>query len=356
MFVSDDLLSPLRLPVSELFLDIFNPRFSGEEFALNFGPSDKIGNFRNQELTRRLLLEKYSVRPLIESMCRLGFLPLDRIVVQEFSKEQYVVVEGNRRLAAIKTILGDVQRCVLDLPRHILQTMESIEVLRIANDSVPFDQAKLLLQGVRHISGVKNWGPYQQGKLIHSLVDNDGMNFSEAALAVGLSPSRVSTLVRSYYGLRQMQSDAEFSSFANVNLFSGFEQAYVKLPVRNWLCWSEDKKGYTDRNALKFFYKQISHEEGGPKILAREIRDLLPAVLEHEEAKVAYLEGRVSLREAYLITQPHKEYLEPFLKSASGLMKRFQEGIQQSDLNVEDRALLEKVHLFTGKILQKQSV
>ena len=352
----DNQLSLITVPVEEIFLDLFNPRFSGEIKSPKFSCDIKNNDQKAQELTRRYLLEKHGVHTLVDSVKRVGFLKIDRIVVRKITSGVYIVVEGNRRLAAIKTILGEVRRKVLVLPDVILGTLIEIEVLVLNVDGGSAVNASSFIQGIRHILGVRNWGPYQQGKLVHSLVEDDGLNFREAALSVGLSPSRVSALLRGYYGLRQMQDDLVFGAYADVSLFSHFEQAYLKIPVRKWLGWDDKKNEYCNEDALRFFYSRISNNSETPAIevlKAAEIRDFLPSVLENVQARKIYLSNMFKISDAYAITQPKGVDVASFLRTATCIMSQLEGESLALKITNKERSIIEKVHAFTGKILQQ---
>lgn len=349
-------LALIALPAEKIFLDIFNPRFSDEIKSPKFNDDTKYNDQKAQELTRRYLVAKHGAGTLADSIIRVGFLKIDRIIVRKITSGVYVVVEGNRRLAAVKTILGDVRRKVLVLPEAVLDSLIEIEVLELNITGAAAVKAASLLQGIRHISGVKNWGPYQQGKLVHTLVEDEGLNFSEAALSVGLRPSRVSALLRGYYGLRQMQNDLSFGAYADVSLFSHFEQAYLKIPVRKWLDWDDKKKKYCNVSALRFFYSHISNNPEMPAkemLIANEIRDFLPAVLENKKAKQIYLNNKSTLSDAYAITQPDGGDVAPFLQAAIRFMSRFEGDDSAIKITDKERAAIKKVHAFAGKILQQ---
>ena len=352
----DNQLPLITIPVEKIFLDLFNPRFSGEIKSPKFSHDTKNNDQKAQELTRRYLLEKHGVYTLVDSIKRVGFLKIDRIVVRKISSEIYIVVEGNRRLAAIKTILGEVRRKVLVLPDAVFDTLIEIEVLELNVTGESAVKATSLIQGIRHILGVRSWGPYQQGKLVHSLVEGDGLNFSEAALSVGLSPGRVSALLRGYYGLRQMQNDLSFGAYADVSLFSHFEQAYLKIPVRKWLDWDNNKNEYRNVDALRFFYSRISNNPGrlvSEALKASEVRDFLPAVLENEKARRIYLSNKSMLSDAYAITQPSDVDVAPFLRVVTCIMSQLEDEPSALKITDKERAIIKKVHVFTGKILQQ---
>lgn len=91
---------------SNLYLDPNNPRFTD---LLNPVPMARAREHGVQERAKSRILEsKHDVAPLKESIQTLGFLPADRLVVLRLPADDgYVVIEGNRRLAAVKSLLDD---------------------------------------------------------------------------------------------------------------------------------------------------------------------------------------------------------------------------------------------------------
>lgn len=340
-----EVLLPKCIDIDKIYLDVSNPRFLGD-------PRSPINNPHNledekaQESTRRFLLEKYGVGQLIESIKRVGFLNIDKIIVRKIKEDVYVVVEGNRRVAAIKTILAELKCNAVTLPESIIQTISRINTLELSEDVEDSEFTVAFLQGIRHISGVKSWGPYQQGKLLELLVETKGYNLTEASLSVGLSPGRVATILRAYQGLVQMQNDSTYRTLANINLFSHFEQAYVKLPIRNWLEWDKETKRYINRKNLHTFYEMITIQG----YRGQEIRDFFPEVLESDEAYSAFIYDGCRLSEAYFMTQPHNNKVESLLKSATKTLKNINNsGIIPTE---KEQEMIQQIHEISKLILQ----
>ena len=93
-----------RRPVSELVFDIKNPRLV--EYDLN-------SNSKESEVIK-VLWDAMDVRELVLSIEASGFFAHEPIIVtQENGKN--VVIEGNRRLAAVKLLLNPELAQELDL-------------------------------------------------------------------------------------------------------------------------------------------------------------------------------------------------------------------------------------------------
>lgn len=348
-------LETIRVHPDALFLDPQNPRFFESSSSPNHTPDTRPDAPRTQETLRRLLVQAHGAGLLAESILRMGFLPIDKIVVREFSPGKFIVIEGNRRVAAIKTILGRTAFRIIAPPRHILASLASIEAARLhsPSDSEAFDC--LLIQGVRHISGVRSWGPSQQGKLIHTLTQQAGMSYRDAAAAVGMSPSRVSVLLKGFCGLAQMQSNPAFGDSAEPCLFSHFEQAYTKQAVREWLGWEEHSLRYTHHENLTFFYCCITGTpEQPPRLLARHIRDFLPRVLEHPIAQDAFTSGQSTIAEAYRLSQEGSEGYTQLARHTSELKKLVKRlGLDAAPLDGIGLEAVRQLHQLTTSLLMR---
>lgn len=336
-------------------LDIHNPRFSSEPDAPHFSATLPIDDPRAQETTRKYLLSNFDITPLIESILRIGFLTIDRIVVKKITPEAYVAVEGNRRLAAIKTILGKIAFRIISPPEHIITSLMVIEALLLPSYSQNQEHQALLIQGLRHISGTRRWGPYQQGKLIHTLTQHEGMTLRDASTAVGMHSSRASALLHGYCGLHQMQKDADYHDQAHANLFSHFEQAYAKIRVREWLEWDKDKLRYSNTSNLKKFYGCISQNTGShPRLLARHVRDLLPAVLQHPTAYHRFFSNKATIQEAFTLSQEGKSSYHQLTTQMTNLKRLL--GKLALDAPPPDKLEIEtirQIHKLTKQLLQQ---
>ncbi len=147
------------LKVADLQFDPFNPRFAIE---LASGPLDKllermIRDERLQELMQSIGLQDYfDGEPLL-------------VTETEPGKGKYHVVEGNRRLAALKLLNGEIN------PTKPLPTITAIRAEADYKPSeVPciiFPERKQILRylGFRHITGIKAWGPLAKARYLEQL-------------------------------------------------------------------------------------------------------------------------------------------------------------------------------------------
>src|SRR5438552_2908329 len=102
-------LREIQVAIENLYLDPNNPRFADLQDKLQAVPVDRIVEAGVQERAlKRILDERFEVKQLKDSMRSIGFLTIDRLVVTSLPRAgTFLVIEGNRRLGAIKSLLED---------------------------------------------------------------------------------------------------------------------------------------------------------------------------------------------------------------------------------------------------------
>jgi ParB/Sulfiredoxin domain len=253
------LLSPLNLTLDDLLLDPNNPRFSelGEE--LNPVAEGRFADEKVQANTLEKMKDSlFDVAELRDTIKTIGFLPMDRIVVRKWKgqtssgKPRYVVIEGNRRVTALKWLvnLHDIGKETFSDSQ--LKNFTQLECL-LLNDELAPASASLILPGLRHVSGIKEWGAYQKAKAVHAL-RKSGMSSQEAAQSLGLSTKSANSAYRCFLALEQMKSDEEFGEYAEPRMYSYFEEVFKRPNVKNWLDWSDEKEQFCAPERVNEFY------------------------------------------------------------------------------------------------------
>lgn len=262
----NDMLKEDRIDIDAIMLDPNNPRFWSEKSAREV-PDRKVPE-PNHQASALEAISEHGVEELLTSILRNGFLPLDRIVVRPIDghPEKYVVVEGNRRLAALKTLRRRIDDGIVDEPGI---DEDYLAALKASTDNLSVlvyhggegEQVAWTFQGIRHISGIRSWLPAQQGKLVADLIDRDGLRFREAGQRLGLTSAAVGKRYRAYKALEQMRADEEFRDKADNRFYSLFEEALSTQSVKGWLGWSDNDFKFHNRDQVRQFYSWIVPDE-----------------------------------------------------------------------------------------------
>jgi len=350
-------LKPLKVPLESLYLDIENPRFVGNKKFIIAPGSDPL-DMKLQEKIRKTIFEEFGINDLMDSIEQVGFLQMDRMVVRKHIEERYIVVEGNRRLAALKTLKAAEDKKEINLLDHIRDSIEHIEVLLLDLPDGNYKEITWFLQGIRHISGIKDWGPYQQAELVNTLMNEQNMNFEKAGKAVGAGRKKAGQMLRAYKGLKQMEQDQIYGDKASAELFSHFEQAWVKNPLRMWLDWNEEEVLYKNFNNLQLFYQWITEgipEKNQKPITAQEVRDKLSKIIDCEDAKKKFIGGEVNLDMAYGMALFEDEGYKNWHASVRGAIEHIENIPWTYKLTEEDMKIMESLVKIATEFLKNKA-
>lgn len=203
----------ISLGLDDLILDKDNPRFQA-------GPTLKT----QADLANKLIMA-YDVYQIAKNIATNGyFAPSPMVVVRDSDSSKYVVVEGNRRLTALKALCDVEFREKLYQP-ELWQDLAKVSVFDPSTQLpvvlVEREQVEILL-GFRHISGDLPWQPLAQARWVAKVIDELGYTFEETAKTSGKSKSDIIAMYRNQAIARQAEEhnfpasilETSFSSLA----------------------------------------------------------------------------------------------------------------------------------------------
>lgn len=218
------------LTVSDLFLDPANTRLGRSIAGLNLPQKDILDVMRD-----------WSLGELAESFLTSGFWPQEPLIaVKEelYGEQRYVVVDGNRRLAALKYIKATVDgnspskywTNFVKAHKPLEGLFDSVPYIEVANRS---DMSAYL--GFRHVTGSKEWRTAEKAQYIAKLIEEDRLSYEDVRRKIGGK----TPIVRHYYIahrlLLQMQ-DQEGVAMGNVeNKFSALFLSLRTQGVQSYL-------------------------------------------------------------------------------------------------------------------------
>jgi hypothetical protein len=188
-------------PLDKFFLDPRNPRL---------GRAAHAQNLPQQEIYNRM--RDWSLEELATSFLESGFWAHEAVLCtfEEIDGEdQLVVIEGNRRIAALMrlefTFDGeDKSKKWLDLidgqlnPDELFQNVPYI-LLEKRSDVDAF-------LGFRHVTGIKEWAPPEKAQFIAKLIDDAGLSYREVMRRIGSKTPVVERNYIAYCILTQMEN------------------------------------------------------------------------------------------------------------------------------------------------------
>jgi hypothetical protein len=293
-----------EVPLKDLLLDPNNYRFQDSP---EFVPA-RDTRFHEDSIQQKAhkRLREESLEPLKASILANGFLPVERIVVTPYKHKanSYLIIEGNRRVAALTWIAEDLKAGV-DVPPPVAATLKAVPVLCVKEHiGSDFHEA---LMGIRHVSGIKQWGGYQRAKLVSTMRDEHQIESTEIAARLGMSTREVNRRYRAFRALQQMAEADDYSEYATAKLYPIFHEAISLPSVRDWLGWDNEKASFQNPKELPKFYDLIvpsrrddndDDEPTEPKITTySQVREL-EEILANEEAKRVLFDPKRTMSDA----------------------------------------------------------
>ena len=306
---------PTNLKLEQLLLDPNNYRFLDMKEYVRVDPK-RFHEKSVQDKAQRLVeLDGYDeLRALKESIQANGYVPIEALVVQPYSYKDdlYVVIEGNRRVAAMRWLIRD-QQAGAPVSQELLDSFSQLPAIILDPDFADFENLRHVLLGLRHVSGIKEWGGYQRARLVVEVVDEQGLAISDAARAIGMTTHEAKRRYRAFKALDQMQRDEEFGLQAKPEMYRLFHEAVAQPKVREWLGWEEDRFEFTHEDNKREFYKLLipytpGDEEEVPRAREPKIRTYkdvrsLKEILGDVEAEESLLDPEQSLADALAVTR-----------------------------------------------------
>ena len=217
------MLKAKNVNYKDLCLDPKNPRlahnFSVEQIGSNGGVEGA------QEELEALFVQGgdfTNITDLKNSMRQIGFVGIQNIIVRELPKKKYLVIEGNRRVAAIKALIKEDRDALPNTPAKIddeekLKSLKTIQVMVLQTKDLTEaeiqKQIKITL-GLRHIGGQLEWEPLPKGKNIYleymkQLPDESSFEWnakigSRIADILAIDKKQVKSSLRGYLAYTQM--------------------------------------------------------------------------------------------------------------------------------------------------------
>lgn len=294
------------IDLKSLKLDLMNPRL----------PKSKQG--KDEETVIEFMLLEAATLELMMAIGQNDYFAGELLLVIEDPEdaEKYVVIEGNRRLTAVK-LLNDPSLSTVK-KESIKQIISEANYFPKKIPSLIFNSKEEILKylGFRHITGIKSWRLLEKARYLYDLKISEFNNVPflvacrKIAKMIGSSSGYIRRLLTGLELYKKVE-DEGFYKIENLNdtrfHLNYFVDALNKENIRNFL-----NVDYNDNNPLKNLnpdsLELITHwwfekEEGKSRVLGNsQGLKLLNAVLGNEKALKAFKDEGISIYNAYELT------------------------------------------------------
>ena len=254
-------LEQINVAPEKLILDPNNPRLISRDEDRRI-ESEALDLF--DQTINRMRESDFKVDEIENSIKQNGWVPVDYIFVKKLDEEgRYLVLEGNRRVTAIRNI-----RMSDDVDSNLRESFNTIEVMEIVDD-IPEDQLRkkiMYLLGVRHHGSLKKWSPFAQAHNIYlrflelSKIEKSEFSWDEnygqkIADALSIDLKEVFERLKVYRAMEQIGSNEKIKKSEDEG---GIKDRYYSV-IKEVLFSSKKKlKEYISQDATNFLLDKES--------------------------------------------------------------------------------------------------
>lgn len=309
-----------RMSVSELFFDIRNPRLV--EFT-------DITPQTSEKRIIEILWDAMDVRELILSIATSGYFRNEPLIVSQETGRN-IVIEGNRRLAAVKVILNP-SLIRSDIPHVNQEIKESLYELPVM---VSTREEAWQYLGFKHVNGPAKWGSYAKARYIVQVHNDFHIPLDQIAFQIGDTHKTVQRLYSGLMVVEQAEKEKIFSREDIKRSNFAFSHIYTGLQLRgigqflNLKEVDENTKEFIPKNKIKELGEMLRWLYGSKRddiepVVQSQNPHLrqLDAIVQNREALAALRDGE-ALESAFELTRPVSNlFEEELLKAKRSLIK-----------------------------------
>lgn len=190
-----------EIPLEHLELDPKNPRFGSVG-----------GKAKSQAEILDIIVTEYGIEDVISSLAVNGYFPGEPIICQRRkNSDHYVVLEGNRRLAACLVLAGD-KRAANQAKRtqyfqelqksHKRDAITAIPVIWYEEGESPKELISYL--GVRHLAASLPWDSYAKAAWVAQVIKGGDLTLEDISRMTGDQHRTIARLLHGYYVVGQL--------------------------------------------------------------------------------------------------------------------------------------------------------
>jgi len=157
-------LTSKKIEPKNLMLDANNPRISWGAENGEYPTSEICRNATQAALAEELKKDRHKLKVLVQSIATKGFINnLAAIIVRKVEgSEKYIVLEGNRRIAAVRLLMSnEASASIKSIQKLPVQVFEYVP-----NDRYSEQDVIDVLLGTIHIGGPEGWSAMRKAQFV----------------------------------------------------------------------------------------------------------------------------------------------------------------------------------------------
>lgn len=308
--------------VSDLTFDRENPRL------LEF----KIGVKASEIDVIRILWEAMDVRELVMSIAASGFFRHEPVIIAR-ENGRNIVIEGNRRLAAVKVLLErnlarTLKADVPAVPENVKAGIREIPAVHGTREGAwPY-------LGFKHVNGPAKWSSYAKSRYIADVHRKFGVRLEDIARQIGDTHKTVQRLFRGLMVIEQAESLKVFDredrwrdhfAFSHVYTGIGYSGIAGFLDLQSEAEEDEEPVPARRKNELGDLCRWLYGSKREKKLPVVETQNphlrQLDAVVSNKEALAALRDGN-DLASAFEMSRPSSTVFEESLLASKRSLQK----------------------------------
>lgn len=221
-----------RVKTELLKFDHLNPRLVEEK---------KLSKNTKENVIIKLLWDTMDVKELVMSINNNGYFNNDPIIIG-VENNRKIVLEGNRRLAAVKLLLNPSILPKVKIPiasEGLRKEIETLPTVLMSRESA------WNFIGYKHVNGPAKWTSYAKAQYIVDVHRKYGTSLDDLADQIGDKNKAVRKLYRTFLVVEQAERDTNFSRDDTFTGRLAFSHLSTALNYKGFISYlnlkSEDK-------------------------------------------------------------------------------------------------------------------
>ncbi len=291
-------------PVDSLRFDPDNPRLGGA-----------VKTKSQEEIQKYLEGTPHYALNLVGSIVENGFLPYEPLIVRQ-SGNNFVVIEGNRRLAAVHSIRADAEK----YSPEVRQRLDNIPVLVFGAASGREGIEEVLRYlGVKHLFGFRDWPPISKAMFLDKRVQ------SKKDLSIVLKELNITRQEAARYLIPYRLTRAARRIFRKVNVedFWSLAESFGRKNIKLYIQLDVDTRTMRIKHFDPVKLRYLSQFLYGKKRRVTDTRQLsaLSRVLGSVDASHV-LEKGATIDEAALFVEPKQETIAQLMRQMAKIFEK----------------------------------
>ncbi len=209
--------------------------------------------------------ERFDITSLAESIANNGFLKHERLIVAKYDGEKYLVLEGNRRVTAVRYLLAKYGSEFQGLRSDVRESLQTLPCFVLKGPVIDgqLDRLKTYRRGaeiyigMRHLMGAKSWEPASRYEFQSRLIFEENWSVNDIAARFGREKRDV---VRDLQAHVLYQEFVKFEKRVGVQhslTYNSFSEAARAPAILKWLKWDAKEQRFSDEKNEEIFFRYL---------------------------------------------------------------------------------------------------